>query len=152
MRVAFATSDLARIDRPPLRAGHLMIYEVSEEGSVPLAVHSLTKADPDTSLALLAGCQFIFAASVDPQSAAHLARIDCVPLLSHAGQPIAEALDCLRDRCRCQASRWLRIREKHARRRAQDDLVEATASLADTDATASLAQDEAIASPIQDKP
>ncbi len=117
MRVAFATTDLAHIDGDPWLAPSLMVYDVSEEGVHREGVHDFAGREGERA-GVLADCQFVFAGAADAVGAARLRRTGCDLLLSHAGCSVAGALDHLRDRCRSQGSRWLRLREQEARRSA----------------------------------
>ncbi len=126
MRVAVATQDLARIDAHLGWARHLMIYEVSDEGYRYLGTECFTtglRPDGDPSkliprLAAIAGCQLVFVADVGPDGEIGLARNKAVPIRQFAGQPIALALEALRDGLRGSAPAWLRRIEQQYRRAA----------------------------------
>lgn len=123
MRVAIATQDLARIDAHLGWTRHLMLYEVSAEGYRHLRTASFRAGlaqDGDHGklaprLRALAGCTLVFVADVGPDGERALSRRRVTPVRSHAGQPVALALDALRDRLRANKSPWLRRQEQYAR-------------------------------------
>lgn len=127
MRVAIATQDLARIDAHLGWARHLMLYEVSAEGHRHLHTASfntglLQDGDHDKlrpRLEVLRGCSLVFVADVGPDGELSLARQRVAPVRQFAGQPIAAALDAVRDGLRHNRSRWLRQAE--LRHRFDDD-------------------------------
>ncbi|MCF8499777.1 MAG: hypothetical protein K9H11_04860 [Rhodospirillum sp.] len=121
MRVAFATTDLAHVNAPPLSAPRLVIHEISEEGSHLIQAPEMDPNDTEAHLRLLGTCQFVFAEQTDAITSALLRRLECDVLLSHRERPIAEALDGLVARLRGQGSRGLRPRERGARQRAVDN-------------------------------
>ncbi len=123
MRVAIATQDLARIDAHLGWARHLMIYEVSEEGYHFLAAETFPAGRQDGDHAKLGprleamkGCGLVFLADVGPEGEHALGRAGLVPVLRFAGQPVAVALDALRDAMRGKATSWLRRAEQRHRR------------------------------------
>lgn len=124
MRIAIATQDLARIDAHLGWAKHLMLYEVSAEGYHHLRTASFRKGlhqDGDhtkllSRLKALKGCALVFVADVGPDGEHGLARQRVAPLRQFAGQPIALALDALRDGLRSNPNRWLRHHEQAQRR------------------------------------
>ena len=124
MKVAFATQDLARIDAHLGWARHLMVYEVSAEGWVHLDTfrfESGLAADGDSAkleprLAALAGCALLFAAGIGEAGERGCARLRVVPLGRYALQPIATALEALRDGLRGSVPPWLRRCEQQYRR------------------------------------
>ena len=125
MRVAIATQDLARIDAHLGWARHLMLYEVSAEGYRHLRTASFRTGlgqDGDHGklvprLRALAGCTLVFVADVGPDGERALSLRRVAPVRSHAGQPVAAALDALRDRLRANQSPWLRREEQRGRHR-----------------------------------
>ncbi len=129
MKVAFATQDLARVDAHLGWARHLMVYEVSAEGWVHLDTASFAaglSADGDPGkleprLAVLAGCALVFAAGIGEAGEGACARLGVVPLHRFARQPIAAALEALRDGLRGNAPPWLRRCEQRYRREATLD-------------------------------
>lgn len=128
MRVAIATQDFARIDAHLGWARHLMLYEVSAEGYHHLRTASFRRGlqqDGDHSklalrLKALKGCSLIFLADVGPDGEYALARQRVSPLRQFANQPIAVALDALRDGMRSNPNRWLRGEEQRHRRSTAD--------------------------------
>lgn len=124
MRIAIATQDLARVDAHLGWAKHLMLYEVSAEGYHHLRTASFRQGlhgDGDHSklaprLKALKGCALVFVADVGPHGEHGLARQRVAPLRQFAGQPIALALDALRDGLRRNPNRWLRQEEQRQRR------------------------------------
>ncbi|MGE5476746.1 MAG: NifB/NifX family molybdenum-iron cluster-binding protein [Bacteroidales bacterium] len=125
MRVAIATQDLARVDAHLGWARHLMVYDVSAEGYRHLRTrtfHSGLAQDGDHGkltprVRALAGCTLVFVAAIGPDGERALAQRRVVPMRQFAGQPVAAALDALRDSLRRNASRWLRREELRHRRR-----------------------------------
>lgn len=124
MQVAIATQDLARIDAHLGWTRHLMLYEVSAEGYHHLRTASFDSGlhqDGDhgklsSRLDALQGCTLVFVADVGPDGELGLARQRVAPVRQFAGQPIALALDALRDGLRDNRSRWLRGEEQRQRR------------------------------------
>lgn len=127
MRIAIATQDLARIDAHLGWARHLMVYEVSAEGYRHLRTASFECGlyqDGDHGklaprLQALQGCSLVFVAEVGPDGELGLARQRVAPVRQFAGQPIAMALDALRDGLRGNRSVWLRREE--LRQRLEDE-------------------------------
>lgn len=125
MRVAIATQDLARVDAHLGWTRHLMLYEVSAEGYRHLRTTSFNSGlhqDGDHGklaprLKALQGCSLVFVADVGPDGEMGLARQRVAPVRQFAGQPIALALDALRDGLRSNRSRWLRHEELRGRRK-----------------------------------
>lgn len=124
MKVAVATQDLARIDAHFGWARHLMLYEVSEEGYRYLETASFAVCQPDGDhgklvprLKAMEGCNLVFVAEVGPEGEFGLARTRAIPIRQFAGQPIALALEALRDGLRGDAPVWLRQIEQRYRRR-----------------------------------
>lgn len=124
MRVAIATQDLARVDAHLGWARHLMVYDVSAEGYRHLRTASFRAGlaqDGDHGklaprLKALAGCSLVFVVDVGPEGEHGLATRRIAPMRQFAGQPIALALDALRDSLRRNPARWLRHEEQRARR------------------------------------
>ena len=123
MKVAMATQDLARVDAHLGWAQHLMFYEVDEEGYrfIDLATFQTGEEDGDHSkltprLEAMSGCQFVFVADVGPDGEFGLARSRVIPIRKFAGEPIAFALEALRNGMRGQAPLWLRQAEQRYRR------------------------------------
>jgi len=123
MKVAVATQDLARIDAHFGWARHLMLYEVSDEGYHYLETVTFATAPADGDhaklaprLAAMAGCHLVFVAEIGPEGEFGLARGGAIPIRQHAGQPIALALEALRDGLRGGAPVWLRRIEQRYRR------------------------------------
>ncbi|MCR6630972.1 MAG: NifB/NifX family molybdenum-iron cluster-binding protein [Magnetospirillum sp.] len=129
MRVAIATQELARVDAHFGWARHLMFYEVSAEGYRHLRTASFGSGLlPDGDHGKLAprlkeveGCSLVFVVDVGPDGEHGLARQNIAPMRQFAGQPIAAALDALRDSLRANPSRWLRQQEQRVRRTQADD-------------------------------
>ena len=128
MRVAIATQDLARIDAHFGWARHLMLYEVSAEGCHYLETRSFATGSSDGDhgklsprLAAMAGCDLVFVAEIGPEGEFGLARNRVTPIRRFAGQPIALALEALRDGLRGGAPAWLRRIEQRRRRRDDDE-------------------------------
>lgn len=123
MRVAIATQDLARIDAHLGWARHLMLYEVSAEGYRHLRTASfrtglIQDGDHDKlapRLRALAGCALVFVADVGPDGERALVQRRIAPVRHCAGQPVAVALDALRDRLRANNNPWLRREEQRER-------------------------------------
>lgn len=130
MRVAIATQDLARIDAHLGWARHFMIYEVSAEGYHHLrteSFHTGTLQDGDHSkleprLKALEGCTLVFVTDVGPEGEHALARQRVFPMRQFAGQPVASALDALRDGFRRAPPPWLRRQMQMERRAGLMDL------------------------------
>jgi nitrogen fixation protein NifX len=128
MKVAVATQALARIDAHLGWARHLMLFEVDAEGYCFLETTSFPMGRQDGDHAKLAprlkameGCQMVFVADVGPDGELGLARSRVTPIRQFAGQPIATALEALRDGMRGQMPGWLRRAEQEYRlSRAQD--------------------------------
>ncbi|RAU21022.1 nitrogen fixation protein NifX [Paramagnetospirillum kuznetsovii] len=127
MKVAIATQDLARIDAHLGWTQHLMLYEVDEEGYCYLGLESFPtgRQDGDHSklaprLKALEGCQLAFVADVGPDGELGLARGKVIPIRKFAGEPIATALDALRDGMRGRTPLWLRQAEQRYRRESMD--------------------------------
>lgn len=127
MRVAIATQDLARIDAHFGWARHLMFYEVSAEGYHHLRTVSFRNGlqqDGDHSklqprVKALKGCSLVFVAAIGPDGEHQLTQLRVAPMRKFAGQPIAMALDALRDGLRSNPTPWLRHEEQRQRRRAR---------------------------------
>lgn len=127
MRIAIATQDLARIDAHLGWARHLMVYDVSAEGYRHLRTASFKSglaADGDhgtlaSRLRALTGCALVFVADVGPEGERALAHRRVSPVRQFAGQPVASALDALRDRLRRNPARWLRREEQRGRSHAR---------------------------------
>jgi nitrogen fixation protein NifX len=124
MKVAIATQGLARVDAHLGWARHLMIFEVDEEGYCFLETASFPggRQDGDPNkltprLKAMEGCQLVFVADVGPDGELGLARSRVTPIRKFAGEPIALALEALRDGMRGQAPTWLRHAEQNYRRR-----------------------------------
>lgn len=123
MRVAIATQDMARVDAHLGWARHLMVYDVSAEGYRHLrttSFHSGLNQDGDhgkleARFEALTGCSLVFVADVGPDGEHGLAARRIAPMRQFAGQPIALALDALRDSLRGTPSRWLRREEQRSR-------------------------------------
>lgn len=123
MRVAIATQDLARVDAHLGWARHLMVYDVSAEGYRHLRTASFRtglaqdgdhdKLEP--RFKALTGCSLVFVVDVGPDGEHGLAARRIAPMRQFAGQPIALALDALRDSLRRNPSRWLRREEQRSR-------------------------------------
>lgn len=127
MKVAIASQDLTRIDAHLGWARHLMIYEVDAEGYRHLAVASFPPAGRDAThaglaprLAAMEGCRLVFLAETGPEGERGLARLGATPIRKFAGQPVALALDALRDGMREQSLPWLRRAEQRYRRESLD--------------------------------
>ena len=124
MKVGFTTQDLARVDAHFGWARHLLLYEVSAEGWVLLqnvAFDEGLVADGDPAkleprLAALDGCTLLFTAGIGPEGELGCARRRVVPLLRFAQQPVAAALEALRDGLRRDPPAWLRRCEQACRR------------------------------------
>jgi nitrogen fixation protein NifX len=124
MKVAIATQDLTRVDAHLGWARHVMIYEVDDQGYCYLDQASFPAATQDGDHSKLAprlqavrDCQLIFVADVGPDGEFELARAKVVPIRQFAGQPIALALDALRDGLRAgRSAPWLRQAEQSYRR------------------------------------
>jgi nitrogen fixation protein NifX len=124
MRVGIATQDLARIDAHFGWTRHLMIYEVSAEGYRHLRTASFRQGlTPDGNhdkllprLKAVTGCTLVFVADIGPDGERGLARQKTAPMRQFAGQPIAVALEALRDSLRATPNRWLRHEEQKRRR------------------------------------
>ena len=123
MRVAIATQDLARIDAHFGWARHLMLYEVSAEGCRYLETLSFASARADGDhgklgprLEAMEGCDLVFVAQLGPEAELGLSRTRVTPIRRFAGQPIALALEALRDGLRSGAPVWLRRIEQRRRR------------------------------------
>ncbi|WP_096704949.1 NifB/NifX family molybdenum-iron cluster-binding protein [Magnetospirillum sp. 15-1] len=123
MKVAIATQDLTRVDAHLGWARHLMLYEVDEEGYRYLDLVSFPsgRQDGDHSklacrLAAMEGCQLLFAAEIGSDGEFGLARIKVTPIRKFAGEPVALALESLRDGMRGQVPPWLRQAEQKYRR------------------------------------
>ncbi len=128
MKVAIATQDLARIDAHLGWARHLMIYEVDEEGYcyLGLATFPIGQQDGDHTklvprLKAMEGCQLAFVADVGPDGEFGLARSKVIPIRKFAGEPIALALEALRDGMRGRTPLWLRQAEQRYRRESIDE-------------------------------
>lgn len=127
MKVAIATQDLTRVDAHLGWARHLMLYEVDEEGYryLGLASFPADTRDGDPSrlagrLAAMEGCLLAFVAEVGAAGEFGLARIRAIPIRKFAGEPVALALESLRDGMRGQAPLWLRQAEQKYRRESID--------------------------------
>ncbi|KIL99474.1 Nitrogenase FeMo-cofactor carrier protein NifX [Paramagnetospirillum magnetotacticum MS-1] len=123
MKIAIATQDLARIDAHLGWARHLMIYEVDAEGYcyLDMATFPTGRQDGDHSklaprLKAMEGCQLALVADVGPDGEFGLARTHVIPIRKFAGEPIALALEALRDGMRGQPPLWLRQAEQRYRR------------------------------------
>ncbi len=124
MKVAIATQDLTRIDAHLGWARHLLFYEVSAEGYHLLRTASFSNGlvqDGNHSkliprLRALRGCALVFVADLGPEGEYGLARERVLPMRNFAGQPIAMALDALRDGLRRNPRALLRQAEQHHRR------------------------------------
>ncbi len=123
MKVAVATQDLTRVDAHLGWARHLMLYEVDEEGYRYLDLVSFPsgRQDGDHSklacrLAAMEGCQLVFIADAGADGEFGLARIKVTPIRKFAGEPVALALESLRDGMRGQVPLWLRQAEQKYRR------------------------------------
>ncbi|CUW41605.1 NifX FeMo cofactor biosynthesis protein [Magnetospirillum sp. XM-1] len=116
MKVAIATQDLARVDAHLGWVRHLMLYEVDEEGYRYLGLETLADGDPSLRLRAMAGCRLVFAADVDADGEFQLARLQVIPIRKFAGEPVALALEALRDGMRGHAPLWLRQAEQKYRR------------------------------------
>lgn len=123
MKVAIATQDLTRVDAHLGWARHLMIYEVDEEGYRTMGVAAFPGAGEDGDhsklagrLDALVGCQLVLLAELGTEGEYGLARINVIPIRKFAGEPIALALDALRDGMRGQKPLWLRQAEQKYRR------------------------------------
>lgn len=116
MKVAVATQDLTRVDAHLGWARHLLLYDVSAEGYRYLGTRVFRRgllADGNGEklvprLRALRGCALVFLVDAGPAGEAGLAREHVVPVRSFAGQPIAAALDALRDGLRRNPKGWLR--------------------------------------------
>jgi len=124
MKVAVATQALARIDAHLGWARHLMIFEVDQEGYCFLETASFPTGREDGDHGKLAprlkameGCQIVFVADVGPDGELGLARSQVTPIRKFAGEPIALALEALRDEMRGPSPTWLRQAEQSYRRR-----------------------------------
>ena len=123
MKVAIATQDLARINAHLGWARHLMMFEVSEEGVCPLEVVTFPSGSQDGDhdklaprLQAMEGCNLVFVADVGPVGESGLVRSRVMPIRQFAGQPIAVALEALRDGLRGRLPVWLRHLEQRNRR------------------------------------
>lgn len=129
MQVAIATQDLARVDAHLGWARHFMFYEVSAEGYHHLRTQSFGQGllpDGDHGkltprLQALRGCALVFVVDVGPDGEHGLARQNVAPMRQFAGQPIALALEALRDSLRANPSRWLRREEQRQRRHTTEE-------------------------------
>lgn len=123
MKVAVATQDMARINAHLGWASHLMIYEVSEEGYAYVQTASFAGGQQNgdhakltSRLEAVKGCNLLFVADVGPDGELGLARAKVIPIRQFAGQPVAVALEALRDGLRGKAPAWLRVLEQRYRR------------------------------------
>jgi nitrogen fixation protein NifX len=128
MKVAVATQALARIDAHLGWARHLMLFEVDAEGYCFLETASfpLGRQDGDHEkltprLKAMEGCQMVFVADVGPDGELGLARCRVTPIRQFAGQPIATALESLRDGMRGNMPGWLRRAEQDYRRQKAEE-------------------------------
>lgn len=116
MKIAVATQDMTHVDAHLGWARHLLIFDVSAEGYRYVATrafrHGLAQDGDHDKLAprirALRGCSMVFVVDVGPEGEAVLARARVVPMRAYAGQPIATALDALRDGLRRNPRGWLR--------------------------------------------
>jgi nitrogen fixation protein NifX len=125
MKVAIASQDLSRVDAHLGWTRHLMFYEVDEEGYRYLDLASFPTCGDHAKLAgrlqALNGCQLVFLADVGPDGEFGLARIKVIPIRKFAREPVALALESLRDGMRGQAPLWLRQAEQKYRRERIDE-------------------------------
>jgi nitrogen fixation protein NifX len=128
MKVAIATQDMARINAHLGWAQHLMFFDVSEEGYAYLnsATFGSGQQDGDHGKLVLRldavrGCNLIFAADIGPEGERGLARVQVVPIRQFANQPVALALEALRDELRGRVPIWLRKLELRARNQEPDE-------------------------------
>ncbi len=123
MRIAIASQDLTRIDAHLGWTKNFMLYEVTAEGYRHLGTLAFQDGlHPDGDhdklaprLEALQGCAMVFLAAVGPEGELGLARQRITAVRDFAGEPIALALDALRDRLRANDSRWLRQEERRSR-------------------------------------
>ena len=122
MKVAIATQDLARVDAHLGWARHLMIYEVSEEGYRYLETASFPADNQDGDhakliprLEAMKGCNLVFVVDAGPEGEYGLTKSKVTPIRQYAGQPIATALEALRDGLRGGGPAWLRRIEQRYR-------------------------------------
>lgn len=128
MKIAIATQDLARVNAHLGWAKHLMIYEVSDEGYAFLQTATFTTGQQDGDhgkltprLEAVKGCNLLFAADIGPDGERGLAQARVIPIRQFANQPVAMALEALRDGLRGNAPAWLRQIEQRSRRFELDD-------------------------------
>lgn len=124
MKVAVCTQDCLRVDAHFGWAAHLMLFDVTAEGSRFLRLvrcHGPLAADGDAAklapkLRALRGCRLVLAAAIGDEARAGLRRLDAAAVTSLAGQPVAAAIAAVEDALRRRPPRWLRLALQHDRR------------------------------------
>lgn len=124
MKVAVCTQDCLRVDAHFGWAAHLMLFDVTAEGSRFLRLvrcRGPLAADGDAAklapkLRALRGCRLVLTTDIGDEARARLRRLDVVAATSLAGQPVAAAITAVQDALRRRPPRWLRLALQHDRR------------------------------------
>ena len=115
MKVAFATQDLSTVDAHFGWAQNLVVYEVTPEGSRPVARHSFPEAREDGDedklgprIEAIADCAILYVAAIGGSGAARVVARGVHPVKSRGPEPIAELLEKLRQVLCGTPPPWLR--------------------------------------------
>lgn len=115
MKVAFATQDLAHVDAHFGWARNLVVYDVTPQGSTPVAQHRFAEAAEDGNedklgprIDAIADCAILYVAAIGGSGAARAVARGIHPVKARGPEAIAEVLEKLREVLAGTPPPWLR--------------------------------------------